>query len=611
MHNRITATLLAVAIANGFHSLPLPGAKAQSRDQFLSAAKNPRPALLLTDDQAGTSEQIMRFENLIEGIGIQYEKKDVGSATDIDPSAYQLIVLSVQGSLHPFIRKNVSNLLDLSAKSGTNLLVIGSSICELDTRILESVFGAKPGDASCITTTKNREVASLNLNRQIQIQLYRESFVRLLPMTAIAKGRLTDGAVVYTEHQKHGSPQKSVLVSLPLMDYWKVEEESKSFLYRRPLFLANQVRRLMTEGYIGRHSSMHGKMGVFMLRWEDVAPVDNGRFSEQDYGHVSQIMMLSKSYKIPLNISIISRYISPTIEVDHGWSITTPENKFLRQAIVSALKAGGGLIVHGFSHQYGDEAGDITALDSEMSDDQGNIFRSLAEQEKVVKEAVRSFRKDWGIKPVIWETPHYQANQDTYAAAYKAGFRLINESDSLLFPHRHKIAIRPNSRLLNIPETATSFPDLYDDIYRELREQKMSLMPELYEIGAPYLFFFHIGSTPTMNALSRLLHETRKYDYWKPSIYEYAQFWQKREAVQVEYINGRVSNAISAAVSDGFPGLTLVVRLPDGTEPAETRINDVRVAPRARRIGDAWIVYPVITTSGRSIAQIGYRYTSN
>jgi len=41
----------------------------------LSISSSPKIALLLTDDQVLASEQISRFENLLDGIGLPYEKK--------------------------------------------------------------------------------------------------------------------------------------------------------------------------------------------------------------------------------------------------------------------------------------------------------------------------------------------------------------------------------------------------------------------------------------------------------------------------------------------------------------------------------------------------------
>jgi hypothetical protein len=571
-----------------------------------SISTSPKIVLLLTDDQVLASEQISRFENLLDGIGIPYEKKYIGGTVDLSPSRYQLIILSPERSIASYYRKNIRNFLERSLEAGSNVLLLGLAICDFDQSTSNLLFGIIPLSSSCTTKNQENGIANLGTDQSQSIQLYNENVKTIIPGKAHIKGFLADGRAVYTEYRLNRFAGKAVTIALPLLDYWKSDQGQKENLYKRPLFVASTIQDLMSQGYVGKHSTSSGKASTFLLRWEDVAPVNHLRFSEEEFGRVNALLQLSRLYKTPLNISVISRYKSPAKSINDGWDADNRENNFLRNTVMRARRQGGTLIVHGYSHQYGTELSDMTAIDSEMSDDAGIVFRPFREQLHVVNQAIQSFRRDWGEIPMIWETPHYQGNPDTYKAVYRAGLRMINESDAWLFPNWHGKGMKFGGKLLNVPETATSFPDEAKDIDTELRAQKAAILPDLHHIGAPYLFFFHLGSRDRLIALARLLRESTKYDFWRPGLLEYFRFWQQRQKAEVTYSPRPSDRVIEARVSNGFPGLTLVVRLPDWTRPSAVMVNGEIASARSLRMGSYWMVYPVIPKSGHSSVRISY-----
>ena len=129
-------------------------------------------------------------------------------------------------------------------------------------------------------------------------------------------------------------------------------------------------------------------------------------------------------------------------------------------------------------------------------------------------------------------------------------------------------------------------------------------MPDLYKIGAPYLFFFHIGSNHKLAALANLFKQSRKYDFWKPSLLEYATFWIKREKAMVKTRFNVNSNSFVSEVSNGFPGLTLVAVLPQDAVPSRVIVNGRAVGSKRRWINGRWLVFPVLESAGNSVVEV-------
>jgi hypothetical protein len=570
-------------------------------------SRQPRPALLLVDANSSQNEQTLRFESLLDGLGVQVEKRLISDDHKITPSSYQLIIAVSQTPGTLFSRNAISKLFGSAVLAGTNVLLVGAVLCDLNNRSAETVFGIRLSESSCSSYVKDGEKALVAAGSNISIGLRRELVQRIKPIKAITRGTLSDGSAVFTYLKASPTSGRALAIGISLLDFWKDGSSSKADFYKRPLVLTRLARELLQDGYVGKHASMNGHLSTFLFRWEDVVPVDMKRFSTHEYGRVKELLQMCKHYNIPINIAIISRYVSPTKNINDGWDLVNPANMFLRGAIELAIKNGGSIIAHGFTHQYGNKASDMSALDAEMGDDEGVEFRRSSEQSGIVVNAAESIFHDWGIKPSIWETPHYQGNINTYQEVSLAGFRYINESDTWIFPNKHGIGNVLEGRLLNIPETATNLPDEPEAIRRETLDQKLAIMPDLYEIGAPYLLFFHIGSNHRLLALSRILWETRKYDLWKPSLLEYARFWTKREQAVVKSTARARANSLTMDVLNGFPGLTLIARLPDRTVPDIVTINGLPTETKWARLNGIWLAFPVILSIGDSTIEVRYK----
>jgi hypothetical protein len=320
------------------------------------------------------------------------------------------------------------------------------------------------------------------------------------------------------------------------------------------------------------------------------------------------VKRLSNVHATPINIAIISRFVNPARGTDDAWSSSDGANKALRAFVRSLIDAGGTPIVHGYSHQFGWSAGDVTALDEELSTGEGSSFLGFDGQYQIIRDARDAFAQDWGVQPLFWETPHYLGDRSTYRAVAELGFRFITESDAWLFPNRYGPEGALDGRLLNIPETAFSYPDEPVDVGKALGDQIAHLLPDLAALHAPYLFFFHLGSNPRVLALSRMLDAARQYQFWRPSLAGFARFWIARERASLVSRWNPDAQSLEVTVRSGFPGLTLAIRLPDGLEARAISINHqpqqpVQVSCRGRLC----FLRPVLPRLGTNTVQLHLR----
>jgi hypothetical protein len=75
-------------------------------------------------------------------------------------------------------------------------------------------------------------------------------------------------------------------------------------------------------------------------------------------------------------------------------------------------------------------------------------------------------------------------------------------------------------------------------------------------------------------------------------------FWERRERAKVASSIDPLAGVIVAEVSDGFPGLALVVRLPDGTWPTSVTVNNRPADSASRKVNGVWLVEPVLPGTG-------------
>ena len=120
------------------------------------------------------------------------------------------------------------------------------------------------------------------------------------------------------------------------------------------------------------------------------------------------------------------------------------------------------------------------------------------------------------------------------------------------------------------------------------------MLPRLVRLNGLFHVFYHNTSLAQYKALKNLLATAGRFDLWKPSLEEYAQFWERRGRTRVESHIDPLHGLIVANVTDPFDGLALSIRLPDGAVPGEVTIDGRAVEVASRQMAGIWYVYPVL-----------------
>ena len=204
---------------------------------------------------------------------------------------------------------------------------------------------------------------------------------------------------------------------------------------------------------MGKHSVKDGKEATFLLRLEDYTPGGEmmlGNPPETWIDRLDNLIYFLRSTGLKLNMAVIPRYAHPCRGESQSrtWSDIDQRIPLLKRYAQTVLTDGGTLIAHGFRHQVGIGLEDFSGGDYEMClspadqllcdlrpNNCDNSFRSFAEQKQVTDNARAEMAAQFNYTPLVWETPHYAGNSDTYKAASESGFQFFTESDTMIFPN--------------------------------------------------------------------------------------------------------------------------------------------------------------------------------
>ena len=577
------------------------------------------PLLLLQADDVAAMDSGIRLRGLLDGLGIPYHHQSidkhgqgddpVGQASDatVPRSSWERYqtILVLPGFLRSQLQSQWLNaVLKQALREGTSVIYLGASFCANADAELQDLFAVSLDTVPCGQTAAEQQVQGFSL----ESWGLKARFLTLHPNELIL--RLSKNSAKAEQSWLLFRPRRdrvgeAILVGFDILSYWKHPASSSSYL--RPLLLTRLLNRSLSKGYVAKHASPHGMQAPLLLRWEDVMPLASKHSDQQLLDRLHHFEQVLARQRLPVNIAVISHYVHPGQQIRIGWSGPGAVTLRLKEFVHNQLRLGGALIVHGYSHQHGSGADDYSAYDGEMWDEDANVYLSKAEQFQKVIAARRQARADWGVEPLAWETPHYQANAATYAAVADAGFKYVVESDSSVFPNRHGFANQLDPRLLIIPETGFSLPLSADQLEQKLTLWGSYIQPDLYEIGAPFLFFYHGYSQQQLQALERLLQASSRYQYWQPNLIEYARFWQQRQDFRYELVPGAKAATIRMRISGGFKGATLRIRLPDGCKPDQVVIDSVRQHVVARQYDQIWYVYLALPSQRSRSIEVMYR----
>lgn len=545
----------------------------------------------------------VRLGGLLDGLGISYHKRAVSDESFANAGRYDLVI-AIPGFLSEVAdRKILNKQLKDAIDEGVDVIYIGPSFCGNADSELFSLFRFPQSDKPCLSKAGDLNKRSIDLT---SFGLGSRTLLLQADEEVIAPHSDSGSRDVFVRTTSGMSKKGSrVLIGFDILSFWKHPESDSAFL--RPLLLTRIVNRHLVNGYAAKHSSMNGQQSPFLMRWEDVSPVPSSDTSLPLIENLERLASILNQYQIPLNIAIVSHFVDPLKGIQSQWSDISAANQSLKKFIKSQLLRRGSLIAHGYTHQYGDTPNDRSKLDGEMWDESTGAYLSIVLQRQKVRMAKDAIIQDWQQIPLIWETPHYQSNSDTYQAVADEGFLYVVESDSTVFPNRSGYDNNLDRRLLNLPETAYEIPLDEDQIRERLDLWSSAIQPDLYEIGAPFLFFYHGISNSQFKALQKLLQSTPNYDYWKPNLLEFAQFWERRANVQHVFSHDRQSRKISLRVNNAFVGYTIRFRVPNSYLPGFVTANGKRHRFTSRQFDNNWYVYVALTKSGDQFVTLNYR----
>jgi hypothetical protein len=576
-------------------------------------------------------ESYERMVSTLDGMGLPYDKlnfNQLGTATLTD---YQLVVVAWSSSFWMNYVPDITEqkIID-SINQGVHFLWIGPGIWGKQTNSqLPQAFGLTYVDYNNTHGINYAEFADLagilTKTRVKNVAPNQEYIVRVnMPQASEEGSYYIDAALqsfpFITSYQAAPENGKTIFISMNIMDWWKENEAEDT--YARTEVLIKYIRKLTNQGYVAKHSVKNGKEAPFLLRLEDYTPGGDmmlGNPLETWVDRLDNLIYFLKNTGLKLNMAIIPRYAHPCLGESHTWSDADQGIPLLKRYAQTVLADGGSLIAHGYKHQVGIGQEDFSGGDYEMClspTDQGqcdtrantcgNNFRSLAEQKQVTDSARAEMAAQFSYTPLIWETPHYAGNQDTYRAAAESGFLFFTESDTMLFPNYFGYLNIAQGLIMNIPETGFDFRDNPAQIALMEPVKKDHILPRLVRLNGPYYIFYHNTNLIQYQSLVNVIKKARTYDLWYPSLEEFGQFWKSRNSVAVLGDIDPALKKMTANVANPFAGLTLTFRLPDGASPGSVFINGSPAASINKGVDGVQLIYVVLPAGTAATVEVNY-----
>jgi hypothetical protein len=570
-------------------------------DSYLEPLKR---VLVVTSDLEGNDERLIRLENLLDGMGLKFKTLNVDQIHDVEFLDYQLLIFASSSKIPLDLSVSQEQRIVAAIHSGTNVLWIGGGIWgSFKTTDLADAFGVRYLKQNSNEHFGVRFAEYINIaGRKERLPINHETMwvveskdAKVISWYLDEDGRQVEiPFITRMEGDLVRGIGTGLYIALPLLDRWKTDEDY--FTFARAEILAKAIRSLISDGLVGKHPAANAHDAVFMLRLEDYTPggIYMGHSSRSWLMRMNRLLALTDKYQIPLNIGIIPKYNHPFLNETHDWEEQDPTIIKLKQMAQTAFDRGGSLIVHGFDHQNGNAIDDYSGDDWETYDEDKKEFLPLEQQQLITDSAYAEIEKTWGLKPVIWETPHYISNADTFRAAHKSGFHYFTESDTKIFPNWSGYHNNSNGLLLNIPETGAFFQANFAEVKEKTLIKQLHILPRIVRMNALFLVFYHNMSEDMHRALENLLMTSSNFSLWKPSMEEYAKFWEKRQKVSINSNIDRKKGQIYATINDAFDGFTLAIQLPAGVTPNGMTINGQAIDVKKRQIGKNWILYPVL-----------------
>jgi len=568
-------------------------------------AEGPLRLLVITSPYADeTYDDLRTLMVLIDGLGFAADYVQAGSLATVSLDDYSsaLVASSSWGPVD--LSADERDRLIAAVAGGMDLMWLGLGVGDT----LDATFGVQRQEEVSVVEMGITSVRFADLHGATVDTPTYDDFLDWVELENAEVWATFEpgGLPAVTVHRATPETGRTILAPFALLHYWG--EGDTEDTWSRAAALAELLTLLQSHGAVRLEAFPDGHVSAFGVRFEDIHPGGERFFLYEDWvDRFERVATQLDAWDVPPHLGVVARFVDPGSGEDNGWEDPHPTRERLRALITHRLAFGDELISHGWTHQYGQGENDYTGVDWEFSDDATGdwVFLPYDEQLQRIEAARDELRDAFGVLPTVWETPHLDGNPDTYAAAADAGFTVVNEGDTQLYPNRWGEENRVGGAILNVPHTGGFVPEVETESFRQLVIEHV--LPRLIRMRAPSFVFYHGYNDDQELALLDVAACAVYGGLWLPRVSELAEWWAARASASVSAAR-QEGEVLEVVVTDHPAGVTLAVRLPDGTEASAVSVDGVTAEAQVYRmsgVGHVRLVLPEAGTDTRIEVQLG------
>ena len=491
---------------------------------------------------------LIQVQGMLEHKGLLYQTVDDLQQASTDASKCSLII--VLGSTEPIVGPNETALLMRAVEASAGLIWIGQGLPQS----MFDTFGLKVESIE----DYSESIVQVDYDNESTL-LFNETISKVQSTGAVVQGYFADASDIMIAPAELSHRDSfgglTYYFAYDVTSWWFADPQMP---WLRAYRLDLAIESILSEQFIVRLNAYpDNKQAVFITRIEDVDPLHT---NTEWLDRANNYLQYSASKRAPLSVSLIPKYVDPqnNLNID----LDAPSAYALVTWLSNNLQLGGTVVQHGYTHQIGE---DKTGVSPEFYNSAEDAWLSFEEQEKIISTGRSLIGQALGFVPKGFESPHYIANDDTYAALKSLGFMYVTQNTNTAFADRQEA-----DGLINIPETLGYIPLNSSEGIASTLETNMDM---LYNMGAVMLVFNHLFDDSALVIAKDLLnHALTWQNVWITNTDNLADFWEQRFSA---YDGMKIVNDFDGVtVSLGSSNRTgLTITLPAGTQVQSVTIN--------------------------------------